>query len=62
MDASEKVRAFKAEIDQMTAAEREVRARLQDLRRLADEKAKRTTSLKELQAEEAKLLAELGLK
>ena len=61
MDVNDKIRELKQDIDKITSEEQATKSRIADLKRLVDERNKKTASLAKLKEEEAALLKELGL-
>jgi cell shape-determining protein MreC len=61
MDISDKIRELRSGIDASAAEEKLLRARINELKQLIAEKAKKDDSLAALKLEEAELLKSLGL-
>lgn len=61
MDISDKIRELRSGIDASFAEEKILRARINELKQLIAEKAKKEESLAALKAEEAELLKTLGV-
>jgi len=60
-DIVEKNKELKASIDQMAIEERTIKARINELKNLIEEKKRKTAALEAAKKEEAALLKELGL-
>ena len=61
MDVNDKIRELRADINKMSAEEQEIKARIADLKKLVEEKAKRAEVIAKLREEEEVLIRELGL-
>lgn len=59
-DISDKIREQRGSVDKIASEEQLVRSRINELKQLIAEKAKRQESLEALKAEEAALLKQLG--
>jgi hypothetical protein len=60
-DILEKNKELKASIDQMSIEEKAIKARINELKNLIEEKKRKTVALDAAKQEEAALLRELGL-
>lgn len=61
MDVNDKIRALKADVEKLGAEEKAMKARIEDLKRLVEEKSRKQEALDKLKAVELQLLEELGL-
>ena len=59
MEMQDKIKEVKKDLEQLVAEERLVRANIQELKSLIEQKKNKAESLKNLKEEQAKLLAEL---
>jgi len=58
-DITEKNKVLRAEIDKMAVEEKTIKARINELKNLIEEKKRKVIALAAVKEEEAKLLAEL---
>lgn len=62
MDVNQKIQSLREEVRALANTEQAVRERIEQLKRLVEEKKAREAKLAQAQAEEEALLVELGLK
>lgn len=61
MDISNKIREIRSDIELISNEEKVIKARLQELKMIVEEKKRREASLVDLKKQEEELLKELGL-